>query len=154
VDVERHRRLAPGELPHRAVDRLVAGLRRDHGLLPHGERMGPGARGAQAEAGELELECPAQRLELLGERGDVRVDAAAELDDRALRLPGEVALEVGGHAGEDPLGLLGERPVDGVEEHHLLLGAHGVRLGLTPVRPVGSLRRSAHHRTSTRLPGH
>ena len=56
VDVQRERRLAAGELAHRAVDELVALAAGNRDLLPDREGVGPGDGGAEPE-----------RLERLGE---------------------------------------------------------------------------------------
>ena len=141
VHVQRERRLAAGQLAHRAVDLLVALARRHRHLMPDGRGVRAGRRRRQAERLEHSAQPPAQAAKLGDGVADVRVHARAQLRGRRVRLGADVVAHVLGQRREDLVDARCQRPVARVEEHDLLLDAERVLVAVTPFRPRRRLLR-------------
>ena len=132
VDVQRERRLAPGEAAHRVGDELVAPVGRHLRLAAQRERMHARAGQPQVQRAQLLGEAPAQRRQLGDGLAYRVVRVGGQLDRRAVRLAAQVDGQVARQAGHHVLGAGRRRPAAGVQEHDLLLDADGVGLRRRP----------------------
>ena len=143
VHVQRERRLAPRELAHRVVDRLVARAGRDLDVAPLRERVRARSRRRAARAAQVGGQPRAQVGQLADRGRDGRVRARDQLERRAVRLGRGVVGDLRRQRRQHLVDPRGERPVVRVEEHHLLLDADGPRrrggrrVPLRPARQAG-----------------
>ncbi len=108
----------------------------------------PATAALRSSGDELPRELAAQVLELGHSFGDGRVRVGAQLERRAVGLGARVSGELSVKPRHHRVGARGERPVGGVEQHHLLLDPYGPgRHRGRPLRPqagTGELDRRRH----------
>ena len=141
VHVQAERRLAPRQLPHRAVHRLVPVPAGHDRLVPDREGVGACARDLEAEQRQLSLELRPQRVQLGRGRADRLVHARGQLERGLVRLRGHVTGQLRVERIEHAVDLLRQRPVVGMEEHHLLLDADRVARARRVRRPGAPVAR-------------
>jgi hypothetical protein len=125
VHVQRERRFPAGEHPQALVQQLVAGSTRHLGFLAQRERMGTGRGGAQPERQQLVVQRHPQRVQLGGRGAHRVVHAGGELERAGVRLGADMFGQPRRESGEEAVDALRERPPVRLEQHHLLLDAHG-----------------------------
>jgi hypothetical protein len=136
VDVQGEGRLAASDPAHRPVHEPVALARRDPGVLGHLARMHARRRGRETEGARGAGQPRAQEAQF-GDRAAHRgMRAGVELDRRLVRLGRAVSRQVVAEQHQHPIGALSQPPTGRIEEHHLLLEAHGVRSRRLPGRPL------------------
>ena len=152
VHVQRERRLAPRQLAHRVVDRLVAGARarpRRRSTARTGACRRPRRAGRAARGRRRARRAGAASSSAAPSGGRVR--AAGQLERGAVRLGRGMVGDDARQRGQHVVDPRGERPVVRVEEHDLLLQPDRPRRGVRVRAPRGPLRQPPHGITHVSL---